>query len=890
MLGAAPLEREANTTLQMPLTPPSPVYTWSNAFGSLLFTNPTCIVSPPGETNRVFITEKRGRIIVITNLANPTRTVFMDMRAKVAAGADTSFAEELGLLSMAFHPGYATNRQFFVWYTAPTNFQWFDVLARYETTETNANRCLTNSEVRFLAQHDRFSNHNGGDLHFGPADGYLYLSTGDEGSQNGVLGNGQLITNNFFSCLLRIDVDKKPGNLEPNPHPAVQKTNGIAHYSIPIDNPYVHTNFGGSWDGWYNGALYTATSVRSEIWANGLRNPFRFSFSPLDNTLYLGDVGEQAKEEVNIIERGRNYGWNWFEGSDARMTNWPAGGLPATFTNTPPLDEYVQGVANDKYSVIGGYVYVGEKLPHLYGAYIYGEYGQGNVWALRHTGTNVTYFEELFRDDLNGSVPIVAGISTFGVDPSNGDILYGDVQFGTNSRIKRIVAATNSPVGAPIPATLADTGVFTNLATLAVAPGIVNYDLNVPFWSDNAIKTRWFSLPDTNQLITFDRDNNWSFPTGSVWIKHFELELTNGVPASRKRLETRLLVKNENGMYGVTYRWGDSLTNAYLVPDLGTNETFVIDEGGGILRTQVWHYPGRVECLKCHTEQGGWALGFNTAQLNRDFDYSGHVTNQLQALSDAGYFTSPVTNTHTLRALAPANNDAVSLEYRVRSYLAANCVQCHQGIGGQASWDARITTPTASAGIINGSLVDTLGDAENRVIKPGSLTNSALWLRISELGLNHMPPLATSVLDTNNINLVAAWITNGLAGYQSFADWQTHYFGSTNAPDAAATADSDTDNASNYLEYLTETDPTNSAAFWTIGIARSESDVFVTFTQIANRAFEVEYTTNIVPPVAWSPLDSPDNAPFFSVTNALKTVKDTPVRDERYYRVKVSEP
>src|SRR5262249_23157219 len=148
--------------------------------------------------------------------------------------------------------------------------------------------------------------------------------------------------------------------------------------------------------------------------------------------------------------------------------------------------------------------------------------------------------------------------------------------------------------GTPLPPTLADTGAFTNLMTLTSAfdpllpaVGIVPYDINVPFWSDNAAKSRWFSVPNTSLTIGFNTHGNWSLPTGTVWIKHFNLELTNGVPSSTRRVETRLLVKNAGGIYGAVYRWGNSATNATLVSENGLDEPFAINDGG-ILRTQIW--------------------------------------------------------------------------------------------------------------------------------------------------------------------------------------------------------------------------------------------------------------------------------------------------------------
>ena len=330
----------------------------------------------------------------------------------------------------------------------------------------------------------------------------------------------------------------------------------------------------------------------------------------------------------------------------------------------------------------------------------------------------------------------------------------------TSSKIYRLVQQTDGEK--PLPATLDATGAFADLATLQPQPGIVPYDVNVPFWSDHARKTRWFSVPDTGQFMGFSPNENWSFPTGTVWIKHFELELTNGVPQSARRLETRFLVRNSGGVYGITYRWDDAQQNAFLVPADGMDEAFLIHDGATI-RTQVWHYPARAECSSCHTPRAGFALGFNTGQLNRDHGYGGTFTNQILALSQMGYFSNSVTAIDGLFSYASATDETVPVEHRVRSYLAANCVQCHQPEGsGRGYWDARFTTPLANAGIINGALIESQSNPDAKVIKPGSLEDSLLFKRVSELGSLHMPPLATTELNQEAIDLLARWITNEL--------------------------------------------------------------------------------------------------------------------------------
>ena len=867
---AGPLQRLPNTSLtNMPSAPPTFGFTSINALGNLAFNNPVAIVTPPGETNRLFVVEKGGIIVVVTNLASPTRSVFMNISSYVQA--DAAWSGERGLLGMAFHPGYLTNRYFFVFYMSPTA-GGSDTLERYQISAGNTNQGDPLSYVTLFEQVDQAGNHNGGDLHFGP-DGYLYVSLGDEGGQEGEYGNTQKITNDFFSAILRLDVDKRGTNLPPNPHPAL---GGQTNYFVPADNPYVGATS-------FNGLSVNPTKVRTEFWAVGFRNPWRFSFDRETGTLYCGDVGQSTLEEVDLVTKGGNYGWNFFEGTRQRTNNAQ---LPPGFTNTPPLLQYgrTNGIA-----ITGGRVYRGQQFTQLYGDYIYADSGSGRIWALEHSGTNIISNTLLMIDDDNGAG--YAGVSAFGTDPRNGDILYADIQQGTGS-IKRLVYS-NAPPANPIPTLLSATGAFTNLTTLAVAPGITAYDLNTPFWSDNAIKSRWFSVPNTNLAITFSSNGNYSFPTGTVWIKHFELEITNGVPASRRRLETRLLVKNATGGYGVTYRWTIPPTNAILVAEGGFDEAVTnYNNGGGILGTQIWHYPSRVECLQCHTLAAGFGLGFNTPQLNRDFTYGATITNQIQALSLAGYFSNPVNNPHLLPALASATNDAVSLEYRVRSYFAANCVSCHQPGGtSQAQWDARPTTPSQFAGVINAVPFNNFGDPNNRVIAPGSLSNSILFQRVANLGPGHMPPLSTAVVNTQAVALLAAWITNDLPGYVSFATWQSNYFGSSVAPNAAQLADPDGDRARNYLEYLTGTDPTNAASAWSVGIALNGGNAQVLITQPANRAVEVQATTNLFNANSWTALNLPANAPFFPVSNRTAIVEEPVTADSpKYYRVRVFEP
>ena len=721
--------RVANTTLAFPQEPYS--YTRQNAFPGMNFDGVVAFATPPGETNRLFIVEKGGTILVITNLASPTKSVFLNISSRVDANG------EGGLLGMAFHPGYATNRLFFVYYTlqssTPLGTGLHDRLARFQTQAGNPSRADVASEVVLINQHDRADNHNGGDLHFGP-DGYLYLSLGDEGGGGDSYGNSGFINRNFFAGILRLDVDKRFGSLAPNSHPA-----SSTNYAVPADNPFVGATS-------FNGVAIDPATVRTEFWAVGLRNPWRFSFDDETGRLICGDVGEGAREEINIIERGGHYGWNYLEGTTTG-TGTPPGGMRFI----PPILQYPHGSGNFQgNSITGGRVYRGRNLPGLVGDYIFGDHAVGNIWAVRLDGTNALNWRRLVND---------VGVACFGVDPSNGDLLYG---FPWDfSEVKRLVATT--PNGT-LPAQLSGTGAFQNLATLTPQPGVVDYDLNAPFWSDHAKKRRWFSVPRLNQFIGFNSNANWSFPTGTVWVKHFEMEMTNGVASSSRRLETRFLVKNQSGVYGVTYKWNTAQTDATLVDDDGLDETLIIRDGA-TMRTQVWHYPGRSECATCHTPVGGHALGFQTHQLNRLRDDGGTMVNQILWLSQAGYFSAPVNSTNSLLAYTHPTNSAATLDHRVRSYLGANCSYCHRPGGtGRGHWDARLETPWAQAGIINGVLINDLGNPARRVVRPGVLAESMIHTRVSQLGSLHMPPLATSQLDAAGIGLLDDWIVNGVQG------------------------------------------------------------------------------------------------------------------------------
>lgn len=390
---------------------------WTNvaAFPTLpSFSTPVCIASPPGETNRLFIVEQAGVIVVITNLASPTRTTFMDASSRVG----TLVGPEAGMLGLAFHPGFATNGYFYVFYTGTINFVLKDVLSRFQTSALNPNQGDINSELRLIMQPDRAANHNGGDLHFGP-DGYLYIAVGDEGLEYNALTNAQYIDRNLFSGILRIDVDKRANSLTPNPSPTLAVT---TNYAIPSDNPFVGvTNF--------DGLIVNSNQVRTEFWAVGLRNPWRFSFDPITGNIYCGDVGQDQFEEVDIITPGGNYGWSAYEGTKSPPSGVSTNGQPVPQNPIAPIITYGHGSAeNQGNCVIGGVVYRGKRFPQLYGAYVFGDWTASKLWASFYDGTSATLPSLM----LTNSKP-----TAFGTDPRNGDILFTD-----STSIRRVISYT----------------------------------------------------------------------------------------------------------------------------------------------------------------------------------------------------------------------------------------------------------------------------------------------------------------------------------------------------------------------------------------------------------------------------------------------------------------
>ncbi len=321
-----------------------------------------------------------------------------------------------------------------------------------------------------------------------------------------------------------------------------------------------------------------------------------------------------------------------------------------------------------------------------------------------------------------------------------------------------------SPAGAP--ATLSQTGVFSSLATLTPAAGIVPFTVNSPLWSDGAAKQRWIALP-TGTAVTFAANGEWTFPAGTVLIKHFDMDLDDGAPTQLKRLETRLLVIDPAGpgtSFGVTYRWRADNTNADLVASAGASEVLTIALPGGGTRQQTWAYPSHANCMQCHNAPAGVVLGPKTRQLNGTYAYPGGASdNQLRTWNYLGMFASSLSEAAIpgYAKLVAVDAAAAPLVDRVRSYLDANCALCHRPGAAPTAWDARWDTPLASQGIVRGPVAVTLGIADAQVVAPNDLARSILDVRMHSLSTAvRMPPVGSSVVDSTATTTVAAWIAS----------------------------------------------------------------------------------------------------------------------------------
>ena len=686
------------------------------AYPNLSFSRPIFFgaAQAPDGSHWMYVAEQDGRIYAFRNddgVTTGERYVVLDIRAQVGGPVSRASSEE-GLLGLCFDPAYPESGnahfgEFYVHFSASGPRR--SVIARYTATFTGPNGSPVanpNTFESILEVNQPYSNHNAGAIHFG-ADGYLYIAMGDGGSGGDPHGHGQNLST-LLGSMLRID---------PRNPPAGQA------YGIPADNPFL-----------------AIPSAAPEAYAQGLRNPWRWAFDRNTGDLYLGDVGQGTREEIALVRGGSNQGWDRYEGNFLHEGNEPASNFD------PPVIDYPRSQGR---IVVGGCVYRGTDVPSLSGAYVYGDHATNRIWALVPDG-NGGYTSNTEIQSLNNVVH-------FGEDESAE--LYAVSLNGTIHRFREPADAPPPPPA--FPTLLSETGLFANLANLTPVTGLIEYAVNSELYSDDAIKRRFIGLPGGSR-IRFSPSGPWGFPEGTVLVKHFELLLEVGDPASARRLETRVLINTSStGWQGYTYRWNDAQTDADLLADAFC-ESFDIqdpDAGDGV-RSQMWRYPSRSQCFACHTQQAGVVLGVRTGQLNRDFAFPEAVDNQLRTWGHIGLFDRPVGEPSTRERWADPADTAQSLEARVRGYLAANCAQCHLENGPvPGNLDFRFTTATDRMHAIDRRpQTGDLGLNDPWIIQSGVKENSVLWLRMGTTSAERMPSLGSLRVHQDAVDLFGAWI------------------------------------------------------------------------------------------------------------------------------------
>ncbi len=432
-------------------------------------------------------------------------------------------------------------------------------------------------------------------------DGMFYVTSGDGTSDSDTNVVGQDMST-LLAKVLRIDVD--------HPDPGKQ-------YSVPKDNPFVN------WRA--EGREPSEKPARPEIWALGLRNPWRLTVDHKTGHIWVGQNGQDVWEQAFLVKKGDNYGWSVNEGSHPFYEKRKRG---PNFV-TPPTIEHPH---SEFRSLTGGIVYYGLGYPtiprttyELYGAYIYGDYSTGKIWGMRHDGAKPIWHKELTDTTL--------AITGFGTD-SQGELLIVDYRGKDKGGFYALERTPKDRPPAIFPKKLSESGLFKSVKGHVMQDGMIHYSVNAVLWSDGAAKERWLHLPRDGTIDT-NTNRGWNFPDLTTIVKSFYLDLEPDNPASRKWIETRFLTKQDGEWYGYSYAWNDEQTEGTLVEAKGIDRDFLIKTPDGE-RKQTWHYPSRTECMVCHSRAANYVLGFTEVQFNKVHDYGGVKDNQLRVFEHLG--------------------------------------------------------------------------------------------------------------------------------------------------------------------------------------------------------------------------------------------------------------
>lgn len=667
-------------------------------------------MAPIPGTNRLVVIEVKGKIFSFENKPAAEK-VEADLFADVTK-CDEKFFRVYGI---AFHPQFAKNRYCYVSYVLDGRTPAGSRVSRFKVTDSDPPKIDLSSEqivITWLG-----GGHNGAHLQFGP-DGMLYITTGDGGDSFPADGHntGQDISD-LQAAILRIDVDHQDGD---------------KRYRIPADNPFVDL-----------------AGARGEVWAYGLRNPWKMCFNPADGSLWTGDVGWELWEMIYRVERGGNYGWSLMEGRQPVHRERLRG-------PTPILPPTVEHDHTESRSITGGYFYQGDRLPELRGTYVYGDYVTGKLWGARWADGKVTDKRELFDSTI--------AIVSFGLDRA-GEVYILDYA-GT---LHRLMENPRRGVNSQFPTKLSDTGLFANVAKHEPAPGVIPYRINAEPWADGTTAERFVALPGESQLSTYKKTDvqvgliagEFQFPTDGVLVKTISLDIELGNPASRRRIETQVLHYDVDTWKAYNYLWNDEQTDAILAPDVSRDRAFqLIDKSApGGKRQQTWHHASRTECILCHTTRAASIHGFRLPQLNRDQQYGDVSANQLATFDHIKLLAEPLPE--KVATYPDIQNERRNLDDRARAYLHVNCAHCHRrGGGGSASFDVQYEIPLDKTRLFTRPTQGTFGILGAYVVTPGDPYRSVLYYRMAKQGHGRMPQFGSNVVDEKGLTLIHDWIAS----------------------------------------------------------------------------------------------------------------------------------
>lgn len=661
------------------------------------------VVEDPHEPGSWFAVRKAG---FVHHLGDDGTTQALDISERLFIDQET------GLVNLAFDP--TQDDVVYAIYMVPpgsgANAKKFtNVVARFSYNRQIHTIDPDSTEV-LLELPDPNGSHNVNDLLF-DEEGMLYISIGDGGNPYDYLKNGQR-SDTWFGTVLRIDPSTSQGERP---------------YGIPEDNPFMDEQ-----------------GQPTEVWAYGLRNPWRMTLDRETGQIWVGDVGQDTWEEVNLLERGANYGWPHMEG-------------PACYQKedcnpedyTVPYWSYTHAEGG---SITMGPVIRDSALPtEMQGQPLVGDFVNGNVWTL-YSDSNQDEQNEQDEQKILSTLLLESthNISSWAVGHDNSIYI---VKYGAqgDGAVFKVTKQEINSIENEFPKTLSATGCFSEEDPRQPLEGVFPYAPVATLWSDGAEKKRWLVVP-ANRRVEVLEDGDMLFPVGSMLFKEFAFD---DVPH-----ETRMLVHHEDGWTGYSYRWREDGSDADL---LDSQE--IVDLNNGIR----WVYPSRSQCMECHTAAANRVLGPEYLQLDHIYEPldSSHV--QHDVLDEKEFFNEVAQETleevtQSVDASVDPFDESEDVTLRARSYLHANCSYCHRpdSTSTQANIDLRYTTAFKDMGLCNkesehGNLYRSDG-SELRLLKPGEPEKSILYLRMESLDLFRMPPVGTGVVHEQGLKLMSDWI------------------------------------------------------------------------------------------------------------------------------------